>query len=113
MYDDPVVHPNAAGLELLRELARTGATTAEQVGKVREDLAELRGANLPVRMLQHSDELAHHHDRLTALENARAVGVEARKPWYFVAGQAVAAAMGALAGAVSAWAMGGGGPHTP
>ncbi len=103
MYDDPVLHPNAAGLELLREMAISQRRLEDGLTAAREELAEVRGAEIPTHLRDQAATIMRHHDRISALEAAGAAGAEARKPWIFVLGASVTAAISALMG----WLAGG------
>lgn len=103
MYDDPVLHPNATGLELLREMAISQRRLEDGLTAAREELAEVRGAEIPAHLRDQGATLMRHHDRIAALEAHRDGQTEARKPWIFVLGASVTAAISALMG----WLAGG------
>lgn len=102
MYD-PVLQANATALELLREMAISQRRTEDNLGVVREELAEVRGAEIPTHLRDQAATLMRHHDRIAALEAHRDGQEEARKPWIFVLGASVTAAISALMG----WLAGG------
>ncbi len=109
MLDDPHVRPNDAGLELLREISNSLRGVEAGVASAREELAELRGVDLPRRVREHDTKLHEHHDRLGALEVINTAAADARRPWVFVLAQFVTALVAAAVGAASAWWAG---PHS-
>jgi len=80
MSDTPTLHPNAAGLELMAEIAVSLRGVEEHVGNLREGVASLNGADLPgrVRALE---------ARLLTLETERAGEAGTAKPFKFAAGK--------------------------
>lgn len=102
----PALRPNDAALELFREMTVTLRNVEAGVAASREELAEIRGAQIPAHVSEQGAELKTHHDRLLALENASANAAAASRPFWFVVREAGKTIIAALVGAAAVLATG-------
>lgn len=99
---EPRVSPNDVALELFREMGETVRRIDDKLDRAREELAEVRGAEIPESLRAQANLLREHHDRLNRLEENARTAEAVSRPWWWAARRAAESVITALVGAVGA-----------
>jgi len=99
---EPRVSPNEVALELFRELGASVRRIDDKLDHARQELAEVRGADIPGVLHALSKEHQEHDARLTKLEEAARTATAVAKPWWWFVREMLKPIISALIGAAAA-----------
>jgi hypothetical protein len=97
---EPRVNPNDMAIELFREMSASVRRIDDKLDLAREELAEVRGADLPKAIREHTETIREIHNRLGALEESKRTATAVGRPWWWFARELVKPILAALVAAV-------------